>query len=244
MIDLFQGKYIPYLATEIMEHSATATAAAAAANGNGDGSSDDALAAALRRGGLAIGDGWVDPQAIVGTYPSFAFAHGLVGAAQRDAMAANVSRFDAALAAADFRAATDIEHAVERFVEDTAGVNAYDVRHLGPYNFSAAGAYLARDDVRAALGIPAGRVWQLSSAAVSAALHDDVAKPASQLIAPLLDAHGLRVLLYNGAPMMLHRCASRVCHAFATRLPRSRPPPSACLPALHTRRANLHLLLL
>ena len=43
---------------------------------------------------------------------------------------------------------------------------------------------------------------------------------------------------YDAAPPRLTR------GAHATRLPRSRPPPSACLPALHTRHANLHYLLL
>ena len=174
----YAGKYIPFLATEIMQHA-------------------DALAGALQAGGLAIGDGWVDPEAIVATYPEFAYAHGLVGAAQRDAMAANVTRFKAALDGGQFAAATDIEHAIEHFVEAAAGVHAYDVRHLGPYDFSALGTYLARADVKAALGVGT-RSWQLKSPAVSAALHDDVAKPASQLVAPLLDTHGLRVLLYNG----------------------------------------------
>ena len=49
----YAGKYIPYLATAIMAAPA-----------------GDALAGALTRGGLAIGDGWVDPQVIVGTYPA------------------------------------------------------------------------------------------------------------------------------------------------------------------------------
>ena len=174
----YAGKYIPYLATEVMARGGV-------------------LAAALRRGGLAIGDGWVDPARIVASYPDFAYAHGLVGGAQRDAMDANVTLFEAAVSAGNWGAATDIEHGVEAYMESASGANAYDVRHLGPYDFDALAGYLARPDVKAALGV-GGRPWTLGSPAVAAALHDDVAKPASQLIAPLLDEHGLRVLLYNG----------------------------------------------
>ena len=66
------------------------------------------------------------------------------------------------------------------------------MRHFGPYDFGASGAWLARDDVRAALRVPAARTWALSSPRVGAALHADIALPASQLIAPLLDVHQLR----------------------------------------------------
>ena len=112
-------------------------------------------------------------------------------------MEANVTRFDAALAAGNYSLATDIEHGIEHFCTGTAGVCAYDVRHFGDYVFDASATFLARADVRAALNVGT-HTWSLGSAAVGAALHADIALPASQLIAPLLDAHGLRVLLYNG----------------------------------------------
>ena len=115
----YAGKYIPYLATEIMSEGGE-------------------LAERLRLGGLAIGDGWVNPELIVASYPEFSYAHGLVDEKQREAMEHNVTLFRDALRRGDNASATDIEHSIEHFVENVAGVNAYDVRHLGPYNFDAA----------------------------------------------------------------------------------------------------------
>ena len=58
-------------------------------------------------------------------WQEFCYAHGLVDGAQRDAMARNVSRFDAALAAGNLSLATDVEHGIEHFCTGAAGVNAY-----------------------------------------------------------------------------------------------------------------------
>ena len=58
---------------------------------------------------------------------------------------------------------------------------------------------LSTSGVREALGLSSSDPnWKLSSAAVGAALHDDIALPASQLFPALLDRYDLRVLLYNG----------------------------------------------
>lgn len=175
----YAGKYVPFLATEIMAQN-------------------DELSKRLQLGGLCIGDGWTEPATIVSTYPAFAYSHGLVDDMQRQAMEANVTLFNKAMDAGDYETATDIEHGIEHFVSDMAGTNAYDVRRFGDYDFSAAAAWLARDDVSKALGVEGLPTWNLASDKVSAALHADVVLPASQLVAPLLKDHGLRVLFYNG----------------------------------------------
>ncbi|GMH98212.1 hypothetical protein TrVE_jg14256 [Triparma verrucosa] len=174
----YAGKYVPFLATEIMSQ-------------NSD------LAKRLSLGGLCIGDGWTEPQTIVGTYPDFAYSHGLVDSVQRQAMLDNITLFNAAMSSGDYLTATDIEHGIEHYVSAVAGTNAYDVRRFGDYDFSPAASWLARDDVASALGV-SGRAWNLASDEVSAALHADVVLPASQLVGPLLEDHGLRVIFYNG----------------------------------------------
>ena len=85
----YAGKYVPYLATEI-------------------GTYEDPLSQSLLAGGLAIGDGWVDPPIIVASYPLFAYSHGLVDYPQRIAMEKNVSLFQAALAQQKFELATEM----------------------------------------------------------------------------------------------------------------------------------------
>lgn len=175
----YAGKYVPFLATEIMAQ-------------------DGELAKRLQLGGLCIGDGWTEPATIVSTYPAFAYSHGLVDDMQRQAMEANVTLFKQAMDAGDYETATDIERGIEHFVSAVAGTNAYDVRRFGDYDFSAAAAWLARDDVSKALGVDGLPAWNLASDKVNAALHAEVVLPASQLVAPLLKDHGLRVLFYNG----------------------------------------------
>ena len=177
----YAGKYVPYLATEI-------------------GTYEDPLSQSLLAGGLAIGDGWVDPPIIVASYPLFAYSHGLVDYPQRIAMEKNVSLFQAALAQQKFELATEIEHGIEHFVEDVAGVNAYDIRHIGSYNFSIAEVYLNDDKVRAALGVvtgPDAPLFQISNSAVNDKLKGDISKSGVGVMSHLLDTY--RVLLYNGA---------------------------------------------
>ena len=65
------------------------------------------------------------------------------------------------------------------------------------YNHSSVEVFVNSAEGKAVLNVPASDVWVYHSAPVHAHLNDDIMKPYSQLIPPILDA-GLPVLLYQG----------------------------------------------
>lgn len=171
----YAGKYVPHLATAILGEPL----------------------AQLNLKGLLMGDPWTDPPHIVATYADYSKAHGLVGDAGYKALLANNTEFQSLVEAKNWSAATNKEHAMEAFVEATAGVNAYDVRR-GPYDFGAATAYLNDPKTRAGLNLTDFEPrWALVSEAVSATLHDDIAKPAAHLMPALFDNPDLIKVIYT-----------------------------------------------
>ena len=175
----YAGKYLPYLATHILNQSHTS----------------------LNLQGILLGNGWVDPPTIVSSYPEWSYAHGLVSTNQLNVLRQNRTDFQTALKAGKLSLATDIEHGMEASVEKWSGMNAYDIRVQGGYDFSNIETFLNQPAVQQSLGV--NRTFAISSSHVGAILHEDIVKSAIDLIGPLLDLtldpdHPLWINFYTG----------------------------------------------
>lgn len=159
----YAGKYLPYAAHAILEKPDKS----------------------LNLRGILLGNGWVDPLTIVGTYAEFSFAHGLLDDTQRQALEAQNSKFMSKVAAGLWKEATQIEHDMEAYVATVSGMNAYDTRSQGDYDFSALEKYLNQPDVQIALHV--NRTFTMCNSDVKTILLADISKSAKPLIAPLLE---------------------------------------------------------
>lgn len=178
----FAGVYVPMLATNILD-------------GNQAGQPE------IRLRGIGIGDGWVDPLVQEATYGDYAYAHGLIGLADKE----EVDRRYAACAKAiedsgpvASRDADEICNAIEEYITQVSGgANVYDVRLIGAYNFDLIGQYLDQPAVRAALRVaPAVKAWHDTSKRVAYLLELGEQNSAAHYYPRLFEA--LDVLIYNG----------------------------------------------
>lgn len=173
----YAGKYLPYAATAILKKSVKN----------------------LNLQGILLGNGWVDPLTIVGTYAEFSFAHGLLDGMQRKALDEQNSKFMSKVASGLWKEATQIEHDMEAYVSNVSGMNAYDIRMQGDYDFGALEKYLNQPDVQTALHV--NRTFTMCNSEVKTILLADISKSAKPLIAPLLELtqiDSFQILFYTG----------------------------------------------
>jgi carboxypeptidase C (cathepsin A) len=178
----FAGHYIPTLATAIL-----------------DGNKNGYPRINLR--GIGVGDGWVDPLSLEATYADYGYAHGLIDLADkahvdqlyRECVVAVESTLPVPSAESD-----KICERVEDYIAAAAGgINVYDVRVFGDYDFSPIKEYLDRPDVRKALHVSPGALpWIDESAIVGGLLELGEQGSSAYLFPRLFDE--LRVLIYNG----------------------------------------------
>ncbi|HEX6291706.1 MAG TPA: S10 family peptidase [Herpetosiphonaceae bacterium] len=178
----FAGVYVPMLATAILD-------------GNQAGN------AQINLKGIGVGDGWVDPYVQQATYGDYAYAHGLIGLREKH----HVDQLYAACAKAivesepvTSRKADKICNRIEEYITKVSGgINVYDVRMIGDYDFSLIGAYLDQPTVREALYIdPRAKPWEETSKRVGYLLEKGEQNSAAYLYPRLFEA--LPVLIYNG----------------------------------------------
>ncbi len=178
----FAGHYIPTLATAILE-------------GNKNGNPRINLT------GIGLGDGWVDPLSLQNTYGEYAYAHGLIDEADRERVnelygacrAAVLDSMPVPSAESDKICQCVEDH----IVEASGGINVYDVRVFGDYDFSHIGQYLDQGSVREALHVAENALpWVDESPVVAARLEAGEQGSTAYLFPALFD--DLRVLIYNG----------------------------------------------
>ncbi|KAL4505172.1 hypothetical protein ABPG72_016239 [Tetrahymena utriculariae] len=155
--------------------------------------------------GLVIGNGWVTPKLQNPAYGTYAYQNKLISGLQYYTFTKPVLATCEALIS--INAPLSLTNAVcglgyQSIVgfNQTPKFNVYDIRKqcLGSlcYNMTNLDNFLARDDVKSALGV-SGRTWQECSDTVYVALsHDEIVNLANK-VAYVLDS-GVKVLVYSG----------------------------------------------
>lgn len=178
----FAGVYVPKLATAILN-------------------ANKVLTPQINLKGIGIGDGWVDPYIQQATYADYAYAHGLVGSAEKPkaellygacAIAIEESLPDSS------RDADKVCNLIEEYITKVSGgANVYDVRITGDYDFSLIGFYLDQPSVRTALYIDHRvKAWHDTSKRIAYLLELGEQNSYAYLYPNLFDS--IPVLIYNG----------------------------------------------
>ena len=177
----FAGVYIPMLAAAILK-----------------GNENNPL---INLKGIAVGDGWVDPYIQESTYGDYAYAHGLIGLAQKGKVDELYNHCAIAIQESEpitSREADKICNKIEEYItEVSGGANVYDVRITGDYNFDIIGKYLDQPAVREALHVsPAAKPWSDTSKRIAYLLEKGEQNSYAHLYPYLFE--NTRVLIYNG----------------------------------------------
>jgi carboxypeptidase C (cathepsin A) len=151
--------------------------------------------------GIGLGDGWVDPLTLQQTYPDYAYAQGLICLNEKTRAEELYRECAAAVLDSMPIPSADSDKTCELIeayiVKAAGGINVYDVRAFGDYEYSIIGEYLNRPDVRAALNVdPSALPWVDESPIVADLLETGEQSSSAYLFPRLFDE--LRVLIYNG----------------------------------------------
>ncbi|WP_422375943.1 S10 family peptidase [Roseibium sp.] len=178
----FAGRYIPMLATAILE-------------GNAAG------APKINLSGIGIGDGWVDPVLQEATYADYAYAHGLIDLPQKQEADALYQACETAIRQTEpitSKEADKICNRIEEYITRVSGgANVYDVRITGNYAFPLIADYLNQESVRDALHV-SSKVgpWTDSSSTIGDILERGEQNSSAYLFPRLFET--MQVLIYNG----------------------------------------------
>lgn len=150
--------------------------------------------------GLALGNAMVDPFTQVASFSQVAFAFGFVDAAQRTAMEAMQKSTQALIQAGKFTEANDGWNNVTVLALNAGGwFNPADIRLFGFPQLDAATAWLNRADIRKAMGVPAAvGPFTFCNGTVGQQFAGREMMSVAPMYANLMDAHGLRLLFFNG----------------------------------------------
>jgi carboxypeptidase C (cathepsin A) len=158
--------------------------------------------------GIGIGNGWVDPKVQYNAYAKFAYEHKLISQGELDVAKGLYDACRPLIDAHAFLPALEECQIIEAFVLESAertlgrSINVYDIRKECTYpplcyDFSQVDKFLARDDIRAELGIPKNIRWEECNMLVHALLLGDWIDSFQQDVAVVLARHR-RVLVYSG----------------------------------------------
>lgn len=168
----YAGKYIPYIAMEILSRNLT---------GNG-------IPVPLT--GLAIGDGWMVPEAQSKDQIDYAYNLGILDTVQRDKAMSLWEELARYIDKGDFRMAKEVDDSLMTMIAACGGgENLYDVREFSDLELEPLREYLNNPFVKDCFNVPPTVTWDCrdESGPVSDALVDDIMRPVDDLIAMLVD---------------------------------------------------------
>jgi len=174
----YGGHYVPSLAYYIIENR-----------------ENEMMGGLPRLVGIAIGDGFTDPETQVLQKPNSAYEFGLLSIqtlTQARALAEEASKL-----ARDghYHKAHVVRTAMETLVTNFSGINPYDVREFGDYDWSAISVYMNAPTTKSLLKIPSN-VSYGTDADVATALDNDIMRSNAWKFPVLLS--NLKVMLYQG----------------------------------------------
>ncbi|XP_058101166.1 serine carboxypeptidase-like 50 [Magnolia sinica] len=147
--------------------------------------------------GVAIGNGLTDPATQVATHAVTAYYSGLINARQCDQLEEFQAEAVKLTREGRWREATDARSHVLDWLQNATGLaTLYDLRRKRPYETDMVDVLLQKEEVKAALGVKKGMVWEECSGVVGNALHEDVMKSVKFMVEDLVKKS--RVLLYQG----------------------------------------------
>ncbi|KAL4462597.1 hypothetical protein ABPG74_000427 [Tetrahymena malaccensis] len=179
----YAGKYIPVIAVELLKRKDPQ----------------------INLQGLAIGNGQVDPKTMYPAYGEYALKNNLISSfkyrTQVNPTLKECSELIQQNAPLQKTSQTcNLGFGYITGFGATPKFNVYDIRKqcLGSlcYNMTNLDNFLARDDVKSALGV-SGRNWEECSSRVHQALQNDIFVGYSSYVAQILES-GIKVLIYSG----------------------------------------------
>jgi carboxypeptidase C (cathepsin A) len=178
----YAGKYVPYLATTILQ------------NNNSPKNKK------INLKGIAIGDGWVDPYIQTGSYAPFLYRHDLIGEVALEIAAADYDAYKGAVDAGLFSVAATIGNALLDGLMGDAGLgDPYDIRKGSDPTDPLAnrlGNWLNQEKTKGLLNVSAKQEWGLCDTGPYVALMSDIDRASINLLPSILAK--IPVMLYNG----------------------------------------------
>ncbi|KAK8516745.1 hypothetical protein V6N13_080846 [Hibiscus sabdariffa] len=176
----YAGKYVPAIGYYILKQN-TRLAASERVN--------------LR--GVAIGDGFTDPETQLATHAVSAYYCGLINEKQRDELEEAQNEAIKLVKMEQWSEATNARtKAMDLWQNMTGLATLYDFTKKKPYQTSLVTKFLNINAVKRALGVNESMVFESCSDVVRAAMHEDMMKSVKNMVEFLVE--NTRVLLYQG----------------------------------------------
>jgi len=139
----YGGKYIPNIASKI--HSKNI---------------DKSNTTKINLKGIAIGDGWINPELQIRIYIDYAYTLGFIDTLQKQSMDKDYARFCKALQNKEWKNAYLISNNIVDNVSALGGnFNVYDIRAFADLSMDNIRAYMQLPEVKEALHVPKNQEW-------------------------------------------------------------------------------------
>jgi carboxypeptidase C (cathepsin A) len=151
--------------------------------------------------GIGIGNGWVYPLLQQSTYAEYAYLHGIIDPVSKPIVEDLYNKCRDAIIKGGTPSPPEVNticEEIEKYITKiNGGLNVYDIRETGDYDFTNIHDYLQRTDVRAALHVsPLVKEWKTTSDAIEKILARGEQDSAAGYYPQLFNS--IKVLIYNG----------------------------------------------